>query len=74
MQTDARFIEDVENTDEPRTDLGGEPDALRFTAAEGAALAVQGEIAETYVSEEAKPGADFLDDFVRNLLLKVGEL
>ncbi len=33
MQTDARFIKNVEHADETRADLGREPNALRFAAA-----------------------------------------
>ena len=32
VQTDARLVEDVEHSHQPRTDLRREPDALRFAA------------------------------------------
>ena len=49
MQADARLIQNVENTNEARADLRREPDALRFAAAQGAALAIQREITEADV-------------------------
>src|SRR5262249_39236112 len=53
----------VENADEASADLGSETDALGFATTERAAFAVQGEIAEANVFQEAEARADFLDDF-----------
>src|SRR5438477_11356781 len=43
MEADAGFVEDVEDADKTRSDLGGEADALGLAAAERAALAIEGE-------------------------------
>ena len=32
MQTNARFVQDVENTHQAGTDLGGQPDPLRLAS------------------------------------------
>ncbi len=74
MQADARLIQYVKHADEARADLGGQPDALGLAAAERAALAVEREIAEADVFQKAEPGADFLDDLMRDFLLKFREL
>ncbi len=36
VQADGGLVQDVEHPDQPRTDLGGQPDALRLPAGEGA--------------------------------------
>jgi len=41
VQADARLIQHVEDTGEAGTDLGGQPDALGFTAGEGHGRAVE---------------------------------
>ena len=74
MQTDARFIQHIKHADERRADLRGQPDALRLAAAQRAALAIQREVAEADVPQEAEAGADFLDDFIRDFLLKLRQL
>src|SRR5258707_215958 len=74
VQPDARFIENVENADETRADLGRKANTLGFAAAERAAFPVQCEIAEAYVAQKAKPRPNLLYDFTTNLLLKFGKL
>ena len=44
VQADARLVEDIEHADEAGADLGGQPDALRFAAAQRAALPIEREI------------------------------
>ena len=63
MEADARLIKDVQYADQACADLGSQANPLRLTAAEGAALAIKGEISEADVLEECEPGADFFDDF-----------
>ena len=46
VQTDARLVEDIQDTREARADLRGEPDALGLAAGECAALAVELHVAE----------------------------
>ena len=54
VQPHARLVEDEQGVDERRPERGGEVDALDFAAAQGAGLAVEGEIAEAHVDEVAK--------------------
>ena len=35
VETDRWFVEDVEHADQPRSDLGGQPDPLGLAAGEG---------------------------------------
>jgi hypothetical protein len=74
VEADAGFVEDVEDADEAGADLGGEADALGFAAAEGAAFAVEREVAEADVAQEAEPGADFVEDLGDDLLLLAGKV
>ena len=41
VQADARLIQNIENSHQPRADLRGQPDALRLATAERAAFAIQ---------------------------------
>ena len=61
MEPDGRLVQDVEHADEARADLGGEPDALRFTAGQGVRGAAQREIVEADRGEEAEPLAHLLE-------------
>ncbi len=45
VEADTGFVEDVEDTAEAGADLGGEADALAFSAGEGGGGAVEGEVA-----------------------------
>ena len=59
MESDAGFVEDVERTHKRGPQLSGEVDALAFTAAERVGGAVQGEIVQPDLEQEAKPFFDF---------------
>src|SRR4029077_16501482 len=69
MQTDARFIEDIKHSSQAGPDLGGEPDSLRFAATEGAALAIEREIAQPDLEQELQTRFNFTHHFRRDLLL-----
>ena len=73
MQTDARFIEDVKHANQARADLRSQANALRFSAAQRAAFAIECEIAQADVLEESEPGTDFFDDVMGDVLLEFGE-
>ena len=60
VEADRRFVEDVEHADEAATDLAGEADALRLAAGERGRGAVEREVFETDVLQEAEAAADFL--------------
>ena len=46
VKSDGRFIQDIEHTTEPRTNLAGQPNALRFSARERGGASVEAEIGE----------------------------
>ena len=46
VQADARFVEHVEHAGESGAELGGEADALALAAGEGAAFAMQSQVAQ----------------------------
>src|SRR4051794_30551343 len=73
VQADARLVKNIEPSDQPRSDLGGQSDALRLAAAESATLPVQRQVTEANVSQEPKPGANFANQFMSNFLLKLGQ-
>ena len=73
MQADARLVEHVETAREPGADLRGEPDALRFAAAERAAFAIEREIAEPDFDEETQPRRDLAPHLAGDELLLLVE-
>ena len=58
VQPDGRLVEHVEDADEAGADLGGQPDALRLAAGQRARGAVEAEVVQAHVEEEAEPGVD----------------
>ena len=74
VQPDGRLVEHVQHPDQPGADLGGQPDPLGLTAGQGGRRAVQGQVVEPDVEQEAHPGVDFLDDPLGDLLVAVGQL
>ena len=73
MKANARLVQNVEHAHQSGADLGRQPNALRLTAAERAALAIECQITQTLVAQKGKPRADFLDDFAGDLLLEIRE-
>src|SRR5215813_488008 len=73
METYARLVEDVEHADQARADLGGEADALPLTARQRRCRAVEGEVLEPHVGEEAQPLADLLEDAAGDLRVTLGQ-
>ncbi len=63
VQADRRFVENVEHADEAAADLAGQANALRFAAGERRGGAIEREIFEPDVVQEAEPAADFLEHF-----------
>src|SRR4051812_6970698 len=73
VQTDARFIENVENPHQSRADLRGESYALGLPTAQGAAFTIQGEITKTDIPEKSKPRPHLLDNLCSDFFLESGE-
>ena len=70
VQTDRRLVEHVERVDEMRAERVGEPDALRLAAGERARRAIEREVVEPDVAEEAHAVLRLLEDVRRDLLLE----
>ena len=62
VKTDRRFIQNVENPAKLRSDLGGEPDALAFTAGKRIGRSIEAEIVQPDGIEEFQPVANLADD------------
>ena len=61
VQADARFIQDVEHTDQPGTDLGRQPDPLGFPASQRGGCAIERQVVQPDVDQEAQPFIDFFE-------------
>ncbi len=55
MEADAWLVKNIKNSHQTCANLGGEADALRFTSGKRAAFAIQCEIGQADVLEEAQP-------------------
>jgi hypothetical protein len=67
MQSDRGLVENVEDADQARSDLGREPDALALAAGKAARGAVESEVVEADVGEEAEALANLLQNEPRDL-------
>ena len=74
VQADRRLVEHVEHADQAGADLRGEPDALRLAAGERAGGAVEAEVVEPDVEQEAQPLVDLLEHALADLALAGGHL
>ena len=74
VQADRRLVQHVEHADQAGADLGGQPDALRLAAGQGAGAAVQRQVVEADVDQEPQPGVDLLEHPLGDHLLPVVEL
>jgi len=61
VQADAGFVQYEQGVDQRGAQCCGQVDALDFAAAQGAALAVQGEVADADVAQVLQSGADFFE-------------
>ena len=73
VEADARLIEDVEHAHEAGADLRRQPDALRLAAGEGVGGAVQGQVIEADVDQEAEPRPNLLEDLAGDQVLALGQ-
>ena len=74
MQPDARLVEDVKHANQAGADLRRQSDALRFTAAQRAALAGERQIVETDITQKTEPRTNLFDDIARDFLLKIRQI
>src|SRR5438445_7323254 len=66
MQSNRRFVEDVEYADQARSDLCRQPNALAFAPRKTARGAVEREVVESNVDQETEALANFLQDEARD--------
>ncbi|VWM05150.1 Uncharacterised protein [Collinsella intestinalis] len=74
MQADGGLIQDVEHAHEARADLGRQADALGLAARKRRGGAIERQIVQADIHQEAKTLADLLDDGVADEGLALGEL
>ncbi len=74
VQADRRLVQDVEDPDQPRTDLGGEPDPLRLPPGQRAGGTVQGQVVQPDVEQEREPRVDLLEYPAGDRPFPLGEL
>ena len=73
VEADGRLVEDVEHAHQAGADLGRQPDPLRLATGERAASAVEGQVVEPDVDQEARGGPDLLQDLAGDRVLAVGQ-
>ncbi len=73
VEADRRLVQDVEHAHQARSDLGRQPDALRLAAAQRPGRAVQGQVVEADVDQEAEPRADLLEHLAGDRVLALGQ-
>ena len=74
VQADRGLVEDVEDADQARADLGREPDPLRLAARQRRRRALERQVADPDRVEEPEPLADLADDEPRDRALGLGQL
>ena len=73
VQADARLVEDVEHAHQARADLRRQADALRLAAGERVRRAVEREVVQADVDEEAEPRLDLLENLPRDDLVALAQ-
>jgi hypothetical protein len=61
VQADRGLVEDVEHAHQAGPDLGRQADALGLAAGQRARRAIERQVVESHVDEEAQPGGDLLE-------------
>ena len=74
VQADRRLVEDVHHADQAGADLGRQADALRLAAGQRVGAAIERQVVEADVEQEAQALADLLDDLVGDLAAPAREL
>jgi hypothetical protein len=74
VQANRGLVEHVHHADQACADLRGEADALRLAAGERVGLALQREVIEADIDQEAQAVGDLLDDLDRDLAAPAGQV
>ena len=73
VEPDGGLIQNIQHPHKAGSDLCSQPDTLALAAGEGCGRPAEGQILEPHAPEEAQPGADLLQDLVRDHALRPGE-
>src|SRR6266851_6317661 len=74
MQTDGRFIQNIERSDEVRPQRRRQLNALRFAAGKRRGQAIKRKVIEAHFIEKLQPGSHFLQNLLGDLELRFREL
>ena len=74
MQADGGLVQHVHDAHQARADLAGEPDPLGFAAGKGVGAAIQAQVFQADVGQEAQAIIDLLGDLGRDLALGPAQL
>ena len=74
VQTDTRFVENVQHADQPRANLRCQPYSLRFAAGKRTGRPRQCQIIQPHVNQKTEPRMQFFHNLLGNKLLPLGEV
>ena len=74
MQSDARFVENIQHTDQARTDLRRQANALRFAAGKRTRRSIEREVRQADVLQKAQPFANLFEHLIGDEPLTLSEL
>ena len=73
VQTDGGLIQDIQDSRQTRTNLGGKANALCFTAGQRGGATVEGEVVQADVEKKAQASLDFFEHGTGDDLLAVAQ-
>lgn len=74
VQADGWLVQHIHDAGQARADLAGQPDALGFAARDRIGAAIQRQVVQADIVQEAETGLDLAHDALRDLLLGAGQL
>ena len=67
VEADGRLVEDVEDPDQPRSDLRSQPNPLALTTGEASRRTLQGQVVHPDIQQKAEPQPDLLHHPLRHM-------
>ena len=74
METDGRFVQNVQDSPQPRSHLGGQTETAGLPSGKGRGCPPQLQVAHPQLLHDQEPGADFLQDRGGDPFLRGGKL
>ena len=74
MQSNGRFVQNIKNTCQARSNLTGQSDPLTFPPRQRARIARQGQIFQTNIVQKSQTFADFLKDRAGDFVFLIGQM